>query len=75
LRHGFAERTGYAEAMLAQIPATDPRKTVAQDVAKILAAPQISSRITVSGWVYDTESGLLERVVEPVHPGAALQRQ
>jgi carbonic anhydrase len=73
LRHGFAERTGYSEIALAEIPATDPRKTVAQDVAKIAAAPQISSHITVSGWVYDTESGLLDRVVEPQHPGAALQ--
>jgi carbonic anhydrase len=73
LRHGFSLRAGYSEDMLAQIPATDPRKTVAEDVATILAAPQISSRITVSGWVYDTASGLIECVVEPKHPGAMLE--
>jgi carbonic anhydrase len=75
LRHGFAERAGYPEALLAQIPATNPPETVAHDVAKILAAPQISSRITVSGWVYDTASGLLECVVEPKHPAATLVAQ
>jgi carbonic anhydrase len=72
LRHGFAVRAGYSEEMLAKIPATDPRETVAQDVAWILAAPQISRRITVSGWVYDAASGLLHRVVEPKHPTAML---
>jgi carbonic anhydrase len=64
LRHGFAERTGYSEIALAEIPATDPRQTVAHDVAKVLDDPRISSRITVSGWVYDTSTGLLEQAVE-----------
>jgi carbonic anhydrase len=68
LRHGFAERTGYSEIALAQIPATDPRETVKTDVEKILTAPQISPRITVSGWVYDTAAGTLECVVEPKRP-------
>jgi carbonic anhydrase len=70
LRRGFAERSGYAEAALAQLPATDPHETVKVDIAKVLAAPQISSRITVSGYVYDTGSGRLEAVVAPQHPGA-----
>jgi carbonic anhydrase len=70
LRHGFAQRTGYDEAMLARLPATVPAETVAEDVRKILAAPQISSRITVSGMVYDTATGLLESVVEPTRPPA-----
>ena len=64
LRHGFAERTGYDERELAQLPATVPAETVRADVEKILHAPQISPRITVSGHVYHTESGLLETVVE-----------
>lgn len=69
LRHGFAERAGYSEEMLARLPATDPRKTVKADVEKMLAAPQISSRITVSGHVYDTASGLVDCVAEPKQPG------
>lgn len=71
LRHDFAERSGYSEEMLAQLPATDPRETVKNDVEKVLASPQISSRITVSGYVYDTGSGRLQSVVEPRHPGRA----
>jgi carbonic anhydrase len=64
LRHGFAERSGYDEAILAQLPATIPAETVKADVEKILAAPQISPRITVSGHVYRTETGRLETVVD-----------
>jgi carbonic anhydrase len=71
LRHGFAQRAGYDEAMLARLPATVPAETVASDVRKVLAAPQISSRITVSGFVYDTATGLLEMVAEPARPGVA----
>jgi carbonic anhydrase len=70
LRHGFAERSGYPEEMLARIPVTVPSETVKADVEKLLAAPQISSRITVSGWVYDTSSGLIECVATPQHPNA-----
>jgi carbonic anhydrase len=69
LRHGFAQRSGYDEEMLSKLPATVPAETARADVRKILAAPQISPRITVSGLVYDTATGLLESVAEPVHPG------
>jgi carbonic anhydrase len=68
LCHDFAERSGYDEAMLARLPATVPADTVRSDVRKLLAAPQISSCITVSGFVYDTATGLLEMVAEPEHP-------
>jgi carbonic anhydrase len=73
LRHGFAERSGYDEAMLARLPATVPADTVRADVAKLIAAPQISPRITVSGHVYDTATGLLATVAEPSeHSGRVL---
>jgi carbonic anhydrase len=68
LRHGFAQRSGYSEELLAQLPATDPRATVTMDVERILAAPQISPRVTVSGYVYDTESGQIELITSPRHP-------
>jgi carbonic anhydrase len=69
LRHGFAERSGYDEAELAKLPATVPADTVRTDVAKILSAPQVSPRITVSGHVYRTDAGVLESVTKPAHPG------
>jgi carbonic anhydrase len=40
LRHGFARRTGYDEAMLADLPATDPARTVAIDVQRLATAPR-----------------------------------
>jgi carbonic anhydrase len=70
LRRGFAQRTGYNEQELAALPATVPAETVRGDVAKVLAAPQVSTRITVSGHVYDTATGLLETVAEPVGVGS-----
>jgi carbonic anhydrase len=68
LRHGFAQRSGYDEQMLAELPATDPPVTVRADVERLLAAPQISPRITVSGHVYDVETGLVTTVVPPTSP-------
>jgi carbonic anhydrase len=72
LRHGFAERGGYDESALAQLPVLDPAQTVREDVQHLLAAAQISPRITVSGHVYDVASGLVETVVQPEHPGAQM---
>jgi carbonic anhydrase len=69
LRHGFAERSGWDEAELAQLPATVPADTVRADVEKILSTPRISPQITVSGHVYHTDTGLLETVTKASHPG------
>ena len=64
LRHGFAARTGYDERMLAALPATDPARTVRADVELLLAAPQISARTTVSGHVYNVQTGFVTTVVD-----------
>ncbi|HTX12789.1 MAG TPA: hypothetical protein VME22_29500 [Solirubrobacteraceae bacterium] len=77
LRHGFAERTGYDEQMLAELPATDPPVTVRADVERLRSDPRISPHITISGHVYDVRTGLLTTIVEPVSPtvsAAALSR-
>jgi carbonic anhydrase len=64
MRAGFAAR-GYDEAALAELPVIDPTATVRTDVQRVLAAPQISARILVSGYVYDVKTGLVENVVPP----------
>jgi carbonic anhydrase len=69
LRHGFAERSGIADATLAELPVLDPAATVRADVEKVLTDPRISPRITVSGHVYDVETGLVTTVAEPRSPG------
>jgi carbonic anhydrase len=67
-RHGFAERSGYDEDMLAALPVLDPAETVRADVQRLLAAPQMTPRITVSGHVYDVNTGLVTTITEPAHP-------
>jgi carbonic anhydrase len=70
LRHGFSERAGYDEEMLAELPVLDPLATVRADVERVLTDARISPRITVSGHVYDVHTGLATTIVEPVSPHA-----
>jgi carbonic anhydrase len=62
LRHGFAAR-GYDDAELAGLAVLDPSVTVPGDVARVLQAPQVSSRIKVTGLAYDVKTGLVKTVV------------
>ena len=71
LRSAFAERGGYDPDALAAVPVTDPAQTVREDVKRLLAAPQLSRRTTVSGHVYDVETGLVSTVVEAAMPPSA----
>jgi carbonic anhydrase len=71
-RHEFAGRTGYDEQTLADLPVSDPYETVRIDVERLLAAPEISRRITVSGHVYDVETGLVTTVAEAASPASGL---
>jgi carbonic anhydrase len=71
LRHGFAQRTGYDEDALAELPVLHPAATVRADVERVVSDPRISPRITVSGHVYDVETGLITTIAEPVSPTAS----
>jgi carbonic anhydrase len=42
---------------------------VRTDVDRLLAVPQLSSKIKVSGHVYDLDTGLVTTVIEPTTPG------
>ena len=66
VRHGFAQRTGYDEQALADLPVLDPPATVRTDVERVLSDSRISPRITVSGHVYDVDTGLITTIIEPV---------
>jgi carbonic anhydrase len=70
LRQGFARRTGYDEDALADLAVVDPAATVRADVERVLSDPRISRHITVSGHVYDVDTGLITTVVEPASPSA-----
>jgi carbonic anhydrase len=49
-------------------PVLDPVATVRADVERVLSDPRISTRITVTGHVYDVDTGLVATVVEPASP-------
>jgi carbonic anhydrase len=68
LRRGFAQRTGYDEDALADLAVLDPAATVRADVGRVLSDPSMSPRITVSGHVYDLDTGLITTIVEPASP-------
>jgi carbonic anhydrase len=63
LRHDFAQR-GFDEDALAKLPVTDPEQTVRTDVDLLRKDSRVSSRIAVSGHVYDVATGLVRTVVE-----------
>jgi carbonic anhydrase len=69
LRAGFAAR-GFNEEELAALPATDPAATVRADVDILIAAPQISPNIKISGYVYHTAEGTIDTIVTPTPAGA-----
>jgi carbonic anhydrase len=62
-RRRYAERVGVEESTLREHAVVDPVATVVRDVERLRSAPSISSRIEVSGHVYDLTSGLVQTVV------------
>src|SRR5262245_43320911 len=86
-RQGLAERTGFHDDALAGrpvldpaatesssnagFPVLDPAATVRTDVERVLSDSRISTRITVSGHVYDVDTGLVTTVVGPAPPRAS----
>ena len=56
-RHRAAEATGLAETALEASAVADPHVTVRADVDRLLAAPSLSPKVSVSGHVYDVATG------------------
>jgi len=67
-RSDFAARTGLDEAALAAEAVIDPEATVRADVQRLLSSPKVQPQISVSGHVYDLETGLVTTVVDPAQP-------
>lgn len=61
LRAGFVAR-GFDDGELERTAVTDPARTVADDVQRIVDYPDASGRIAVSGGVYDVQTGLVTQV-------------
>jgi carbonic anhydrase len=56
-RHQAAAATGLPEAALAASAVADPHVTVRADVERLLTAPSISPKVSISGHVYDVATG------------------
>ena len=70
-RHRAAEATGRPEAALEAAAVADPHTTVRADVARLLTAPSLSPKVSVSGHVYDIATGRVTSVVDARHPQLA----
>jgi carbonic anhydrase len=70
-RHRAAEATGLPEAALEAAAVADPHTTVRADVERLLAAPSLSPKVSVSGHVYDIATGRLTAVLDARHPQPA----
>lgn len=67
-RHQAAAATGLAEVALAAAAVADPHLTVQADVDRLLAAPQLSPKVSVSGHVYDVATGYVTTVADASYP-------
>ena len=63
-RQQAAEATGVDQAALEASAVADPYVTVKADVERLLAAPQRSPKVSVSGHVYDIATGRLTTTVD-----------
>ncbi len=67
----FGRRLGLDDpASLAPQAVTDPHQTVAADVERLRSSPLVPDRVTVSGHVYDVDTGLVTTVA-PAAPATA----
>ena len=67
-RREASEVTGVDEAALEASAVADPRATVSADVERLLASPLLPSQMSVSGHVYDVETGRVTTVVDARNP-------
>jgi carbonic anhydrase len=67
-RQQAAAATGVAEATLEDEAVADPHVTVKADVERLLAAPHLSPKVSVSGHVYEIETGRVSTVLDAQYP-------
>lgn len=67
-RQQAAAATGVAEAILEAEAVADPHLTVKGDVERLLAAPVLSPKVSVSGHVYEIETGRVSTILDARYP-------
>ena len=69
-RQQAAAATGLPEAALEASAVTDPHTTVKADVERLLTAPSLSPKVSVSGHVYDIATGRVTTTVDARYPSS-----
>ncbi len=73
---GFRQRaaaaTGLPESALEASAVADPHATVKADVERLLTAPNLSPKVSVSGHVYDIDTGRVTTVLDAQFPTGSL---
>jgi carbonic anhydrase len=64
-RHNFAAHVSGDDVALAAEAVTDPKRTVRHDVELLRSSMALSTKIRVSGHVYDVDTGVITTVVPP----------
>ena len=67
-RRRAAEATGLSETALEASAVADPHTTVKADVERLLTAPNLSPKVSVSGHVYDIATGRVTTTVDARYP-------
>ena len=67
-RHQAAEATGLPEAALEASAVADPHITVKADVERLLTSPLLSPKVSVSGHVYDIDTGRVTTALDAQYP-------
>jgi len=62
-RASYAQHTGFEESDLIALAVTDPYDSVKADVDRLLSHPLLPDALSVSGHVYDLDTGLLHTVL------------
>jgi carbonic anhydrase len=63
IRDRVSAESGADASHIDFLPFRDSRESVAEDVERIRSSPHLDPGIVVSGWMYDVDTGLLDRVV------------
>jgi carbonic anhydrase len=70
-RRHAAEVTGLSEDALAASAVVDPHATIGADVERLLTSASLSTRVSVSGHVYDVATGIVTTTHEARYPQQA----
>ncbi len=65
LRQMLGKATGTGEAAIEKLAITDPQTSVAEDIGRLQAAPNLPDRLVVAGYVYDVTDGNLRETFAP----------